>query len=382
VSTLTLGEICRAHAKELLSLHGTKLPDYQKSALWCLSRCRTEALGGYIVECAECQQRSYFFKSCRHRGCPQCEGAKEAAWMLARQDELLPTHYFHVVFTVPHCLNELFLKNQPLGYSIFFSAVAKALTTVVGNRLGGAKIGFFSILHTWGQRLDLHPHIHCVVPGGGIAPDGNWVLTSKKRRFLVSTKVLAEVFRAILLKKLRQAYRKKKIHYQGDLETLFNQAVRKKWVVHAKPPFSSPLCVLKYLSRYTRKVALSNSRLLSLKNGMVTFRFKDYAQKESDRICTINAVEFLRRFLMHIPKPGFMRIRYFGFMAGPNRKARINQLKERIAGVLPVVQPQIETAQRGVAKSLSTMQCCPACGSANLIHTEFAAKNTLKADSS
>jgi hypothetical protein len=274
---LTVAEIFRAHGKEFLKERGTRLPDYQKSALWSLARCRTAAMGGHVLECGACGHVEHRYNSCRRRGCPQCEGAKEARWLLERESELLPVHYFHAVFTVPHALNELFLQNQRLCCAVLFQAAAKTLSKVGRNRLD-AQLGFFSILHTWGQTLDLHPHLHCVVPGGGLSRDGaRWIPTSKRRRYLAPVRVLAEVFRGILLKHLRRLYRQGKLTYAGDFEKLVTTAAGRRWVVHAQPPFGSALHVLKYLSRYTRKVAISNSRLVALDGNMVSFSFKDYA---------------------------------------------------------------------------------------------------------
>ena len=332
----TVAEIFRAHGEEFLAAYGTRLLSYVKKALWYIAHCRTEALGSTIVACPTCGYREQRFNSCRHRGCPQCEGAKDAEWMKAREEELLPVHYFHAVFTVPHVLNVLFLGNARQCYAIMFQAVAKTILTVGKNRLN-AKLGFFSVLHTWGQLLTVHPHIHCVVPGGGIREDGSWVQSSKRRRYLAPEKVLSEVFRGILLKALRRAYRRNTIRFDGDFELLLSVAAKHTWVVYAQPPFDSPRHVLMYLSRYIRKVALSNSRLISLEKGVVSFSFKDYAAQAIQKVARLSALEFMRRFLLHIPPPGFVRIRYYGFMAGKGRKQRLTLLREVIAGLLPVV---------------------------------------------
>lgn len=210
---LTVAEIFRRHRGEFSHLYDTRLPSHQKRALWSIAHCQTEVMGGTVRECQGCGHRVYCYNSCRTRGCPQCEGSKEARWLLARADELLPTHYFHVVFTVPHVFNELILHNQRECFSTLFEAVSKTLQTVGENRLQ-AKLGFFSVLHTWGQSLDFHPHIHCVVPGGGLSLDGkSWTPTSKKRRYFAPTKVLAEVSRGVFLKMLRRRF------YSGSYST-------------------------------------------------------------------------------------------------------------------------------------------------------------------
>jgi hypothetical protein len=296
--------------------------------------------------------------------------------MLARESELLPTHYFHLVFTVPHVLNELFLHNQRVCFAIFFKAVAKTLGTVMKERLK-AQIGYFAIMHTWGQKLDFHPHIHCVVPGGGIREDGSWVTTSKKRRYFAPSKVLAVVFRGILIKALKRAYKDGKLTFNGNLETLLTQSVRTPWVVHAKPPFGSALQVLKYLSRYTRKVAISNSRLVSIDNGRVTFSFKDYAQQSKKKLCCLQAAEFIRRFLLHIPPPAFVRIRHYGFLAGKNRKQGIDKIKEVISGLIPILSKESrQLTTTGFCPGL-----CPLCNAKALVLVEMIPTH-LKTDSS
>jgi hypothetical protein len=280
----------------------------------------------------------------------------------------LPVHYFHVVFTMPHALNELFLQNQRTCSTALFQAAAKTLSTVAYRRIG-AKLGFFSILHTWGQMLDLHPHLHCVVPGGGLSGDGeSWIATSKKRRYFAPVRVLAEVFRGILVKRLRRLFRQGKLAYAGDFEQLIATAIRRRWVVHAQPPFGSATQVLKYLSRYTRKVALSNARLVALDGEMVSFSFKDYADGSQKKLCRMKASEFIRRFLMHIPPPGFVRIRYYGFMAGKHRHERIARIREVIAGLLPVpvTHPKTDGSFRP--------GCCPRCGAQALHLSEMLPK--------
>lgn len=358
-SKLTLAEVLRHHGAELRYEYGRQLPGYQKQALWLFEHCRTASLGGHIHGCSTCGHQEYHHNSCRHRGCPQCEGAKEAQWLVKREEELLPVHYFHVVFTVPAVLNELFLGNQRECYAALFEAAAKTLKTVGQNRIG-AKLGFFAILHSWGQQLNFHPHLHCVVPGGGLASDGNWVSTSKKKRYLAPTKVLAEVFRGILLKRLAHHYRIGKLEFEGDFQQLLSTAAARKWVVSAKPPFGSPLAVLKYLSRYTRKVAISNSRLLELKDGKVTFKFRDYANEAKEKTISLRAVEFLRRFAMHIPPPGFMRIRYYGFMAGAQRVSKLKAIAAHIRELLPEI-PHPEKANSSIKAKL-----CSACGAATI----------------
>lgn len=366
---LTVNELVRTYGAEFLSCYGEQIPAYQKRALWHLRNCRTEALGWRVVQCAECGQTQYRYNSCRHRGCPQCEGSKDAAWLHARVGDLLPTHYFHIVFTIPHELNPLFLNNPRLCYGVLFKAVAKTLKAVSRRRLN-AEIGFFSILHTWGQKLEFHPHIHCVVPGGGLRSDETWVPTSKKRWYFAPTKVLAEVFRGIFIKALKR--QGAKLNFSGNLEQLFERAVQKHWVVHAEPPFGSAVAVLKYLSRYTRKVALTNSRLISVKNSNVTFAFKDYSKNCKQQSLTLTVTEFIRRFLQHVPPPGFTRIRHYGFLNSKGKKERLQKIANAILGLLPALIKHQPLATAFVV----SCQHCGAIGSFSTIEIVHAKINS------
>ena len=315
---------------------GTRLLGYKKRALAAIMRCRSGLLGARVFECKECGHREVRNNSCRVRGCPECEGSYEAKWLLERESELLPTSYFHVVFTLPHVFSELILHNERECLKLFFRAVSKTLLTVARRRFNG-KLGFFAILHTWGQLLDLHYHLHCVVPGGVLTEEGVWVSTSKHKRYLLPERVLVRVFQGIFLRALRAAHKSGKIQYAGELEELIRAATKKRWVIHTEPPFGSALQVLKYLSRYTRKVACSNSRLIELKENILSFSWKDYANGAVRKICRVPVLEFMRRFLLHIPPPGFVRVRYYGYMAGKNRKARLLELRELILDLLPLI---------------------------------------------
>lgn len=332
---LTVAEIFRRYGPEYVGKNQW-LPQYLKFAVRCLAQCQTALLGGHEVECNQCGRRERVYNSCRHRACPQCEGSKSAQWMAARAADLLPVHYFHVVFTVPHTLNELIFRNQKVCYSIFFDAVKKTLLTVGQNNLK-ARLGFFGILHTWGQKLSFHPHIHCVVPGGGISRDGSsWVSSSKQKRYFVPQKVLARVFQGIFIRAIKDAYRRKDIilEEEQDLEALLSAACLKPWVVHGKPPFAGPVEVIKYLARYTRKVAISNSRLLSLDGGKVAFSYRDYSDGAKTKIMHLAATEFIRRFLLHVPIPKFIRIRHFGFLANGQKKQALAKCRELLTETL------------------------------------------------
>ena len=358
---LTVAEIVRAHLEDFLRECTTRLPQYIVFALWCIQRCRTAALGGRRYHCGYCGAESTLWHSCRHRACPQCENSASAKWMAARAEDLLPVHYFHVVFTLPHVFNELLLKNKELCLELFFAAVRKTLLTVGRNNLK-AKVGFFCILHTWGQKLDLHPHIHCVVPGGGMLLDGSgWKHSSKKQRYFVSSKVLGLVFRGIFIRALKKAQRQGKLSYAGDFEALLSEACWKNWQVYCKEPFSGPRQVLKYLSRYVRKIAISDSRLISLEDGSVTFSITDYAQDSQKKSIRMRAVEFIRRFALHIPPPRFVRIRHCGFLANSVRKKNL-ELCRSFLGVANQAVPYAKEYAQANAVGL-----CPECKVGRLI---------------
>jgi hypothetical protein len=309
----------------------------QLSVLRAITRCRTAALGGHIDQCSSCGHQAISYNSCRNRHCPKCQAQARQRWLAAREKELLEVPYFHVVFTLPHELNPLCHRNAEVLYNLLFRASAAAMLEVAANpkRLGG-RIGFISILHTWGQNLMLHPHVHCVVPAGGLSADGQcWI--RPKYSFFLPVAVLSAVFRAKFVAGLRRAFRHGKLVFGGStsrlsepkqfaafLDSLFQQ----KWVVYAKPAFASSL-VLRYLGRYTHRVAISNHRLLAFDGDDVTFRWKDYAHGNKQRKMTVSAMEFLRRFSQHILPRGFVRIRQFGFLTN-SRRSKLLPLARRL----------------------------------------------------
>lgn len=287
-------------------------------------RCRTAALGGHVDACSGCGHRAVSFNSCRNRHCPRCQANARDRWLEAREKELLPTRYIHVVFTLPRPLSPLALQNKRQIYSLLFQASAETLLQVAGDpkRLG-AEIGFFSVLHTWNQKLQHHPHVHCVVPAGGLAPDhSKWIHSHP--RFFLPVEVLGEVFRAKFVDGLEALHAEHKLAFHGTLAALQNRKAfaawlrplfRKKWVVYAKRPFGGAQHALRYLGQYTHRIAISNHRLVALADGAVTFRWRDSAHHNKKRLMTLPVDEFLRRFLLHVLPPGFVRIRHFGFQA-------------------------------------------------------------------
>jgi hypothetical protein len=296
--------------------------------LRAIARCRTAALGGHLDECTRCGHRAISYNSCRNRHCPKCQTSARERWIAARQRELLPTRYVPVVFTLPCELVPLTLQNKKIIYDLLFRASAETLLEVARDpRRLGAEIGFFSVLHTWSQKLGLHPHVHCVIPAGGLSLEHTrWV--KSRDHFFLPIKVLSRVFRGKFVAALQCAFREGHLRFSGNLTLLAQPKIfaawlrplfRKDWVIYSKPPFGGPQHVLQYLGRYTHRVAISNHRLISFADGKVTFRWRDSAHQNQQRLMTLSVDEFLRRFLFHVLPKGFVRIRNFGFLANRRR---------------------------------------------------------------
>ena len=316
-------------------------------------RCRRAALRGHRDQCSGCGHQALSYNSCRNRHCPKCQGNARARWLAARSAELLPVPYFHVVFTLPHELSVLVLQNKRLLYDLLFRASAATLLEVACDpKHLGADIGLLSVLHTWGQNLQHHPHVHCVVPGGGLALDGSrWIAASS--RFFLPVRVLSRVFRGKFIAELKQLLLQGKPQFHGSLKELaaldhfqrfLRQLFSKEWVVYAKPPFGSAEHVLNYLARYTHRVAISNHRLVSFKDDRVSFRWKDYAADSKQKVMTVSADEFLRRFLIHVLPKGLVRIRHFVLFANRKRSASLLRCRFLLNAAAPSQQP-VPTAQ-------------------------------------
>lgn len=319
-------------------------------------RCRTAALGGHLFRCTECGKEQPQYNSCRNRHCPKCQGSDIAKWLKKRADELLSVPYFHIVFTVPHDLNPAILHNKALALDILFQAAAKALQAVATRSLKG-QIGFFSVLHTWGSKLEFHPHIHCVVPG--VVIKGSAIKKTRKNYFLPQRK-LSVVFRAVFLKLLAKADKKGRLKFYNDSDaqsftTILSACAKTEWVVYAKKPFAGPQTVLKYLARYTHRVAISNSRIQNYSNGQVTFIYRDKTQDNARRFCCLKLSEFVRRFLLHTLPRQFVRIRHYGFLANSVRKQRLTMLKTKL-GKSPYKVQEVQTP------------LCRCCGKPTLKH--------------
>ncbi len=332
--------------------------------LLAIARCRTAALGGHLDQCTRCGHRAISYNSCRNRHCPKCQTAARDRWITARQKELLPTRYVHVVFTLPAQLAPLALQNKKLIYSLLLRASAETLLEVARDpKHLGAEIGFFSVLHTWSQKLSLHPHVHCVIPAGGLSLDhSHWV--KSQNRFFLPLKVLSRVFRGKFVAGLKQALQNGQLNFHGNLAPLarpktsaawLRPLFRKDWAVYAKPPFGGPEYVLQYLGRYTHRVAISNHRLVSFTDGKVTFRWRDSAHNNEQKLMTLSLDEFLRRFLLHLLPKGFVRIRNFGFLAN-RRRAVLLPLCFHSLGAAQ--QPQADQDASGT----NDLWRCPVCG--------------------
>jgi hypothetical protein len=333
-----------------------------------IARCRTAVLGGHRDQCPKCGHQAISYNSCRNRHCPKCQTAARDRWVAKRQSEVLPVGYFHVVFTLPHELSALALQNKKEIYRLLLQASADTLLEVAANPQHlGAAIGFLSILHSWGQNLLHHPHVHCVVPGGGISPDQTrWI--HSRPNFLVPVPVLKLVFRAKVRDGLKRLFRAGKLVFAGQLVPLSNwksflnflePLCKKEWVVYAKAPFRGPDHLLQYLARYTHRVAISNHRLIAFDGASVTFRWKDYAHGNKKRKMTISAHEFLRRFLLHTLPRGFVRIRFFGFLAGPRRSKTLQLARQ-------LLEAEHEHGIPAPVLTLASFQC-PVCATPMIV---------------
>ena len=366
---LEVADVVRAHRDDLVAARGGRLSGAERRVLDDIAACRTAARGGHVERCDQCGHQRISYNSCRNRHCPKCQETARAEWTAEREREVLPVEYFHVVFTIPHELAGIALQNKKIVYDILFRASAETLCTIARDpKHLGAEIGVLSVLHTWGQTLEHHPHVHCLVPGGGLSPDGTrWIAC--RPGFFLPVRVLSKLFRGKFLHHLRAAFERGDLCFHGRLvelecravfESLLDTVAAKKWRVYAKPPFGRPELVLRYLARYTHRIAISNARLIALRDGRVTFSWKDYRKHGRSRKMSLSAVEFLRRFLLHLLPKGFVRVRSCGFLANRHRAAKLAQCRWAIA--------QAETKTRneplgdiGSAAANDKLGQCPAC---------------------
>jgi hypothetical protein len=397
-----LADVIRAFGPAFEERYGHTVAPAQRRALRDLVRCRTAALGGHVEACDACGQVRIAYNSCRNRNCPKCQAAARAAWLERQAADLLPVEYFHLVFTLPNAIGPVGLQNPSLVYGTLFRAAADSLSALAADpKHLGAELGFLAVLHTWGQTLTLHPHVHCVVPGGGLSPGGQrWV--SCRPGFLLPVRPLSRLFRGKYLATLQRfhqqgrlvlAGRQAELVHPGRFARWIDELRGSDWVVYAKPPFGGPERVLKYLARYTHRVAISNHRLASLDARTVSFHWKDYADANTPKVMTLDGVEFLRRFLQHVLPSGFVRIRHFGLLANRHREEKLARCRSLLNATPTVCNPELLPAEpteatkteSGVGAAADAVPessvRCPVCGKGRMVVIEVLPRSDTRSPS-
>jgi hypothetical protein len=369
-----VADIFRRYGMAYREQHADSMSIAQRRVMSAIEQCRTAALGGHLERCDACGHERNCYNSCRDRHCPKCQSLARAQWIEDRQSELLDVPYFHVVFTVPEEIAAVAYQNKRVVYNMLFRFTAETLTTIAADpKHLGAQIGFFAVLHTWGQNLHFHPHLHCVVPGGGLSPDGaRWV--SCRPDFFLPVRVLSRLFRRLFLSALKGSFDAGKLKFFGSIQALvdrgrFAEFLRKakttEWVIYAKRPFAGPQQVLDYVGRYTHRVAISNNRLLDIENDQVRFQWKDYRHHDRVKTITLAADEFIRRFLLHVLPTGFQRIRYYGLLGSRGRQDKLAICRRLLDMPLsiPAPPPRVEQDYRDRFEDLtgSSLRQCPHC---------------------
>jgi hypothetical protein len=368
---LEVADVLRHFGAAFRDRYDASLSTARRRAMSAIERCRTAALGGHVEQCGDCGHQRVAYNSCRNRNCPKCQSLARAKWLEDRQAELLDVPYFHVVFTVPAEVEVIAFQNQTVVYDILFRAASETLRKIAADPTHlGAEIGFLAVLHTWGQNLLHHPHLHCLVPGGGIAPDGkSWIAC--RPGFFLPVRVLSRMFRGLFLHYLEKAFEAGELKFFSAQWHLHEPAVFRRylapvrgaeWVVYAKRPFAGPRQVLEYVGRYTHRVAISNSRLVSMDNGKVRFRWRDYRDDSRQKTMSLDGVEFIRRFLIHVLPDGFHRIRYFGFLGNCQRVRKLTLCRE-LLGMTPAAlgDPPADYRDRFEALTGTSLRECPHC---------------------
>jgi len=374
-ASLEVADIFRAAGPAYRATHAGHLSLHQLKVMSAIEQCRTAALGGHVEACEDCGHWRIAYNSCRNRHCPKCQGAAARTWLAEREADLLPVGYFHVVFTLPIEVADIAFHNKAVVYDLLFHAASETMLTIAADpRHLGARIGITAVLHTWGSALTHHPHVHMIVPVGGIALDGErWI--SSRPTFLLPVRVLGKLFRRLFLTRLIALHDAGRLAFFGNLAPLADRRAfqhhlspvrHKRWVVYAKPPFAGPEAVLAYLSRYTHRVAISNRRLLAFDETGVTFRYKDYRRDSADRqqVMTLGVDEFIRRFLLHVLPRGFHRIRHYGLLASSARKASLARARELLADAPP---PDDDVPD----EPLDVRPPCPCCGGHMIVIETF-----------
>jgi hypothetical protein len=375
-TSLEVADIFRAVGPAYRAAHAGHLSLGQLKVMTAIENCRTAALGGHVEACDDCGQWRIAYNSCRNRHCPKCQGAAARTWLADREADLLPVGYFHVVFTLPAEIAAIAFQNKAVVYNLLFRAASETMLTIAADpRHLGARIGITAVLHTWGSALTHHPHVHMIVPGGGIAVDGTrWV--SSRPAFLLPVRVLGKLFRRLFLTRLVALFDAGKLGFFGTMAGLAERKAflrhiapvrKKRWVVYAKAPFAGPQAVLAYLSRYTHRVAISNRRLIDFDQGNVTFDFKDYRRDEQERqqVMTLASDEFIRRFLIHVLPRGFHRIRHYGLLSSSARKDSLALARKLLNADVPIVEPAVD-------EPADSRPPCPCCGGHMTIIETFA----------
>ncbi|MGY3573212.1 MULTISPECIES: IS91 family transposase [unclassified Bradyrhizobium] len=368
-----VADIFRQHGDAFRVAHAGHLSRSQLRVMGAIEACRTAALGGHVECCVDCRHQRISYNSCRDRHCPKCQSTAAREWLSARAADLLPVEYFHVVFTLPAPVAAIAYHNKATVYAMLFEAAAETLKTIAADeRYLGAEIGAIMVLHTWGQTLTHHPHVHCIVPGGGLSAHGDrWIAC--RPGFFLPVRVLSRLYHRLFLEKLRAAYRADKLPFFGNLkhlsdhsafDTVLTSLRRIEWLVYAKRPFAGPKQVLAYLARYTHRVAISNHRLLAVDNDGATFSWRDYRDGARMKSMTLAADEFIRRFLLHVLPDGFQRIRHYGFLANGHRRAKLMLIRRLLAATPPSIADQAPEQQPACAVAdTSERPPCPCCGS-------------------
>ena len=378
---LEVADVFRAHGAAWRKANASHVSLSQLKVMSAIETCRTSALGGHIERCEDCAHERVAYNSCRNRHCPKCQGAAARQWLAEREAELLPVAYYHVVFTLPAAIGAIAFQNKAAVYDLLFRTAAETLIAIaVDPKHLGARIGLTAVLHTWGSALTHHPHVHVIVPGGGLSPDGSrWIAC--KSGFFLPVRVLSRLFRRLFLGGLAALHETGHLTFFGDLAPLSDQRAfdaalaplrRSEWVIYAKRPFAGPEAVLAYLARYTHRVAISNSRLIALDEAGVTFKWKDYRIKGRDRLktMTLDAAEFIRRFLLHVLPSGFHRIRHYGLFAGTCRARNIERVRQALAAGQGLA-PKREAEAEGEAEDVAPARRCPCCGGRMIIVETF-----------
>ncbi len=364
-------DIFKLYGESYRNQYKGSISPVQHRVMHHIEMCRTAALGGHIDRCDECDHERISYNSCRDRHCPKCQFLKKEKWLENRLSDFLPINYFHVVFTVPVEVNPLMLNNQKTMYDLFFRCVSETLKELSADtKYLGARIGFITVLHTWGQNLSYHPHIHCIVTGGGLSDDNSTWINSRSK-FLFPVRVMGKLFRGKYLDYVKQEYARQTIKtdlLKSDFAQLMNSLYKKNWVVYSKPPFRRPETVFEYLARYTHRIAISNQRIVGIKADHVLFKWKDYVDNNKQKIMSLHAHEFIRRFLLHVLPKKFVKIRHFGIFGNRSRKKLLETCRKILDVSHTAHMKNIENWKELLLRITGMdIDCCPVCGKGTMV---------------